>query len=117
MESRGEPGGRCRGCVRLRSSRKTFNRVRRVHRGAWVYDRFALDRSLVLLVSDYKTWRAVESRVAAVEAAYGCAAVVKPFNRVRRVRRSAWVDDRFALDRSLVLLVSDYITWRAVETV
>ena len=105
-----------RGCVRLRSSRKTFNRVRRVHRSAGVDDRFALDRSLVSLVSDYKTWRTGENRVAAVEAAYGCAAVVKPFNRVRRVHRSAWVYDRFALDRSLVLLVSDYKTWRAVES-
>ena len=52
------------------------------------------------------------SRCRACEAAYGCAAVVKPFNRVQRVRRSAWVDDRFALDRSLVLLVSDYKTCR-----
>ena len=104
-----------RDCVRLRSSRKTFNRVRRVHRSAGVDDRFALDRSLVSLVSDYKTWRTGENRVAAVEAAYGCAAVVKPFNRVRRVRRSAWGYDRFALDRSLVLLVSDYKTWRTVE--
>ena len=164
-----------RGCVRLRSSRKTFNRVRRVHGSAWVDDRFALDRSLVLLVSDYITWRAVENCVAAIErarlrtaaqqsqniqpsatgtprcwglrplrarsqprvtrqrlqnvencgepcsrcraceAAYGCAAVAKPFNRVRRVHRGAWVYDRFALDRSLVLLVSDYKTWRTVE--
>ena len=104
-----------RGCVRLRSSRKTFNRERRVHRSAWADDRFALDRSLVLLVSDYKTWRAVESRVAAVEAAYGCAAVAKTFNRVRLVHRSAWGYDRFALDRSLVLLVSDYKTWRTGE--
>ena len=89
--------------------------MRRVHRSARIDDRFALDRSLVLLVSDYITWRAGENRVAAVEAAYGCAAVVKPFNRVRRVHRSAWVDDRFALDRSLVLLVSDYKAWRTVE--
>ena len=53
----------------MRSSRKTFNRVRRVRRSAGVDDRFALDRSLVLLVSDYKTWRTVENCVAAVERA------------------------------------------------
>ena len=81
-----------------------------------ICDRYALDRSLVLLVSDY-TRVGGESVVAdePCEAASGCAAVVKSactVNQARRVYRSC---DRYVavahhLDRSLVLLVSDYNT-------
>ncbi len=72
-------------------------------------DRFALERSLVLLVS-YYTRVGGESVVAdePCEAASGCEAVVKSactVNQANRVFRSC---DRFALDRSLVLLVIDY---------
>ena len=74
-----------------------------------IFDRFALDRSLVLLVSDY-TRVGGESVVAdePCEAASGCEAVVKSASTVNQAYRVYRICDRFALDRSLVLLVSDY---------
>ena len=108
-----------RGCVRLRSSRKNIQ-PSAIGTPQCLGLRPLRARSQPRVTR--QRLQSVESRgepcsrCRACEAAYGCAAVVKPFNRVRRVHRSAWGYDRFALDRSLVLLVSDYITWRAVES-
>ena len=76
-----------------------------------ICDRFALDRSLVLLVSDY-TRVGGESVVAdePCEAASGCEAVVKSACTVNQAHRVFRICDRFAFDRSLVPLVSDYNT-------
>ena len=71
-------------------------------------DRFALDRSLVLLVSGYKgRWRTVVADEPC-EAAIGCAAVVKSALTVNQANRVYRFCDRFALGRSLVLLVNCY---------
>ena len=44
------------------------------------------------------------------EAAFGCEAVVKSVSSVYQAHRMYRSCDRYALDRSLVLLVSDYNT-------
>ena len=49
------------------------------------------------------------------EAASGCEAVVKSISSVYQVHRVYRSCDRFALDRSLVLLVSDYNTERVAN--
>ena len=73
-----------------------------------ICDRFAIDRSLVLLVSDYKgRWRTVVADEPC-EAAIGCEAVVKSASTVDQANRVYRFYDRFALERSLVLLVNDY---------
>ena len=85
---------------------RTVSQAYRVYRFC---DRCALERSLVLLVSDY-TRGGGESVVAdePCEAASGCEAVVKSAFTVNLAHRMYWSCDRCALDRSLVLLVSDY---------
>ena len=70
-------------------------------------DRYALDRSLVLLVNCYTAFVAADEPC---EAASGCEAVVKPACTVNQALRVLRICDRCALDRSLVLLVSDYNT-------
>ena len=75
-----------------------------------IYDRFALGRSLVLLVNGYEA-RWVAKTVAAdepCEAATGCAAVVESAFTVNQADRTLRICDRFALERSLVLLVNCY---------
>jgi dienelactone hydrolase len=101
-----EPCEATSGCAAVVKSACTVNQANRVYR---ICDRYALDRSLVLLVSDY-TRVGGESVVAdePCEAAFGCAAVVKSACTVYQARRVYRICDRFALDRSLVLLVSDY---------
>ncbi len=68
-----------------------------------ICDRYALDRSLVLLVSDY-TRVGGESVVAdePCEAASGCAAVVKSAVTVYQANRVFQICDLYARDRSLV---------------
>ena len=69
-----------------------------------------LERSLVLLVNCYEAGVGDEFVAAdePCEAASGCAAVVKSASTVNQVNRVYRFCDRFAIDRSLVLLVSDY---------
>ena len=101
-----EPCEAASGCGAVVKSASTVNQANRVY---WFCDRCALDRSLVLLVSDYT--RVGGESVAAdepCEAASGCEAVVKSASTVNQANRVYWFCDRYALDRSLVLLVSDY---------
>ena len=104
-----EPCEAASGCEAVVKSACTVNQASRVFRSC---DRCALERSLVLLVNCYAVLRAAKFVAAdeLCEAASGCEAVVKSactINQAYRVYRSC---DRCALDRSLVLLVSDYNT-------
>ena len=78
------------------------------HRVEWFCDGFAAERSLVLLVSDYMlaflVWPLTRH-----EAAIECAALVNLMTAVCLNHRVEWLCDGFAADRSLVLLVSDYM--------
>ena len=84
------------------------------HRVEWLYDGFAADRSLALLVSDYTfAFLRVSSRFYVVadearEAAIECAALVKLMTAICLNHRVEWFCDGYAADRSLALLVSDY---------
>ena len=75
-----------------------------------ICDRCALDRSLVPLVNCYNARLLSVAADEPCEAASGCAAVVKSAVTVYQARRVYQICDRYALDRSLVLLVSDYNT-------
>ncbi len=102
-----EPCEAASGCEAVVKSAFTVNLAHRMYRFC---DRFALERSLVLLVNCYAVVR-VAKFVAAdepCEAASGCEAVVKSAFTVNLAHRMYWSCDRCALDRSLVLLVSDY---------
>ncbi|MEB0074222.1 hypothetical protein QN369_19655, partial [Pseudomonas sp. CCI1.4] len=111
-----EPCEAAFGCEAVVKSACTINQVLRVLR---ICDRFAIERSLVLLVNCYGAGR-VAKTVAAdepCEAAFGCEAVVKsafPVNQALRVLRFY---DRFAIERSLVLLVNCYGAGRVAKTV
>ena len=69
-----------------------------------------LERSLVLLVNCYGAGRAAKTVAAdePCEAASGCAAVVESAFTVNQTNRVCRFYDRFALGRSLVLLVNCY---------
>ena len=97
-----EPCEAASGCAAVVKSSSTVNQACRVSRFC---DRFALDRSLVLLVSDY-TRVGGESVVAdePCEAASGCEAA-SPVNQAYRVYRLC---DLLALERSLARLVNAY---------
>ena len=102
-----EPCEAASGCEAVVKSAFTVNLAHRVY---WSCDRFALERSLVLLVNCYAVVR-VAKFVAAdepCEAASGCEAVVKSAFMVNLAHRVYRFCDRFALEHSLVLLVSDY---------
>ena len=94
------------GCEAVVKSASTVNQAYRVYRFC---DRFALGRSLVLLVSGY-TRVGYKSVVAdePCEAAIGCVAVVRSASTVNQAYRVYRIYDRFAIERSLVLLVNCY---------
>ena len=99
-----EPCEAASGCEAVVKSACTVNQAYRVYRFC---DRYALDRSLVLLVSDY-TRVGGESVVAdePCEAASGCEAVVRSASTINQAYRVYRFCDRFVavahhLDRSL----------------
>ena len=95
------------GCAAVVKSASTINQAYSVYRFC---DRFALERSLARLVNCYAVLR-VAKFVAAEErseAAIGCEAVVKPTSTICQSNRVSRFCDRFALERSLVLLVNCY---------
>ena len=91
--------------VAVVTSACTVNQALRVYR---FRDRCALERSLVLLVNCYNARLLSVAADEPCEAVSGCAAVVKSAVTVYQACRVYRICDRFAIDRSLVLLVSDY---------
>ena len=97
-----EPCEAASGCEAVVKSASTVSQALRVLRFC---DRYALDRSLVLLVNCYTAFVAADEPC---EAASGCEAVLKSASTVNQVYRVYRFCDRYAAGRSLVLLVSDY---------
>ena len=105
-----EPCEAASGCAAVVKPACTVDQALRVLR---ICDRFAIERSLVLLVNCYGAGR-VAKTVAAdepCEAAFGCEAVVKSVSSVYQAHRVYRICDRFAFDRSLVPLVSGYMRY------